>query len=727
MSTPDVRVRLSAEGIAEVQAALKSVQSSASKVQGAVASASKAIGTVTRLTGLTIGVQALRQVVTATLDAADAVSIFAKQSGLGARAASELQFAATKAEVSTEALAKGFKSMQLLLSEASTGSKQAAEKLAEVGLSLEILRGLQPDQQFSLFADAVSRIVDPSDRARVAVDLFGKAGADLLPLLTEGSVGISRMRQEAIDLGKSLSEADLEKLDQADDALKRLKASSESLSVTLVSSLGPSIADLADGIRGLLGGLTDLEKAQRKLEFLRETAGSGGFLNLGFDSSLPVFAGPDAIQKRIAELERELAQRRGVRGGRGFGADRSPTGTTLLSTSESKAAKLKDQTAELERLFQEQRAAEEAAMDARVASSRQLLELTGQERDLKIQALDEELTKRRLALAIAGQLGDREKAQLDRVRELGVAQIDFQQAVAEAQAAFESLARDRQRVEQDVELGITTQLAGQKQIAAIEAARLPVLQQLAQAALAAAQATGNSDLIAKAQDLSLQVSAVAVSVAKAGNAWLEYREKAESAITDDLHNWLTDGILQADSFKDAIQSLGDAIISSLADIAAQIIAKDIAGRLFGGGGGGDGGGGIGGIVKGIAKIFGFRDGGLVHAAGGGHILGPGTPTSDSIPAMLSNGEFVVRAAAVMQPGMLDTLREINSMRLRPSRSVPKFAAGGLVGRGGSPARSSGTRPIIQQFNFSAPESRFTQQQVAAAAARGASAASRRNN
>lgn len=58
-------------------------------------------------------------------------------------------------------------------------------------------------------------------------------------------------------------------------------------------------------------------------------------------------------------------------------------------------------------------------------------------------------------------------------------------------------------------------------------------------------------------------------------------------------------------------------------------------------------------------------------AGGGRVVGPGTATSDSILARLSNGEFVVRAAAVRKYGTA-FLRALNSGRL------PKFAFGGLV-------------------------------------------------
>ena len=66
--------------------------------------------------------------------------------------------------------------------------------------------------------------------------------------------------------------------------------------------------------------------------------------------------------------------------------------------------------------------------------------------------------------------------------------------------------------------------------------------------------------------------------------------------------------------------------------------------------------------------FGF---GMFGFATGGPISGPGTATSDSIPAWLSNGEYVLNADAVRKVG-LPLLNAINSGR------IPRFAKGGAV-------------------------------------------------
>lgn len=79
-------------------------------------------------------------------------------------------------------------------------------------------------------------------------------------------------------------------------------------------------------------------------------------------------------------------------------------------------------------------------------------------------------------------------------------------------------------------------------------------------------------------------------------------------------------------------------------------------------------------------------------AAGGIVNGPGTATSDSIMARLSDGEFVMRAAAVRTWGP-DFMAALNAMR----NPFAGFAAGGLVGRGfadgGLVAAGAGGTPV----------------------------------
>ncbi|MFE9923266.1 hypothetical protein ACFYQA_17275 [Streptomyces sp. NPDC005774] len=82
-------------------------------------------------------------------------------------------------------------------------------------------------------------------------------------------------------------------------------------------------------------------------------------------------------------------------------------------------------------------------------------------------------------------------------------------------------------------------------------------------------------------------------------------------------------------------------------------------------------------------IRGYADGDVVVVPFGGPITGPGTSTSDSIPAWLSDGEYVIRASAVDRYGtaLFDAL------------NAERFAGGGYAGGGFtySPTESSAAR------------------------------------
>lgn len=98
----------------------------------------------------------------------------------------------------------------------------------------------------------------------------------------------------------------------------------------------------------------------------------------------------------------------------------------------------------------------------------------------------------------------------------------------------------------------------------------------------------------------------------------------------------------------------------------------------------------------------------VARAGGGSVWGAGTATSDSIPARLSNGEFVVRAAVASQPGVRSFLSALNS-----GASVSggnRFANGGSVG-GASRGGDGGGVTINVSTTVEAPPGSSSQQGV----------------
>ena len=134
-------------------------------------------------------------------------------------------------------------------------------------------------------------------------------------------------------------------------------------------------------------------------------------------------------------------------------------------------------------------------------------------------------------------------------------------------------------------------------------------------------------------------------------------QQTSNQLAKDFSSAITNWINGAKSFGDAMKSVLQQLISQL--IQAAIYATIVAACTGGGGG----------FAARWSKAFGK---GL---ASGGSVDGPGTGTSDSIPAMLSNGEYVLNAQAVDRLGV-PFLNGLNTGRLRG------FASGGLVGSSG---------------------------------------------
>ncbi len=95
---------------------------------------------------------------------------------------------------------------------------------------------------------------------------------------------------------------------------------------------------------------------------------------------------------------------------------------------------------------------------------------------------------------------------------------------------------------------------------------------------------------------------------------------------------------------------------------------------------------------------GHKDGGLIKKfSTGGNVKGEGTSTSDSIPAMLSNGEFVVKASAVRKygTGFLNAVNNGNFTKLH--MPIARFADGGSVLKEASDSTSRGVESFANNI------------------------------
>ena len=154
----------------------------------------------------------------------------------------------------------------------------------------------------------------------------------------------------------------------------------------------------------------------------------------------------------------------------------------------------------------------------------------------------------------------------------------------------------------------------------------------------------------------------------------------QSSFESFFKNVLTGQKSFGDAFMDLLNGLLDSIVKSIAETMAAQVVNQFLSWILPMGGGNMVNTPIGGHNVAFPRVPG--------KAGGGFITGPGTATSDSIPAMLSDGEYVINADAVRKIGV-PTLNAINT------GAVSRFAQGGYVSSMvNDNVRAGGAPPIV---------------------------------
>jgi len=183
----------------------------------------------------------------------DQLDKMSARTGMSVEALSELRYAAGQSGTSLEALETGVRKMQNTITDAADGSGAAAKALDGIGLSAQQLQSLTPEQQFETITKALNGIVDPTAKASAAMDIFGKSGTGLLPMIG----GLDELRQKAQALGVTMSAEDATAAAALGDAFDDLSAAGGGLKNSFGAGVAEALTAVTEGIAGSLPALKD--------------------------------------------------------------------------------------------------------------------------------------------------------------------------------------------------------------------------------------------------------------------------------------------------------------------------------------------------------------------------------------------------------------------------------------------------------------------------------------
>jgi hypothetical protein len=184
---------------------------------------------------------------------ADASGKLAARLGMSVESLQGLQLAAQMAGVSD--LTPVLQKMSITLGQAASGAKPAMEALAGIGLSIDDLAGMSPDEQFKAIAAAINAIPDPAARAAAAVRIFGEQGVALLPLMAQN---LEEVQARMERLGAVLSADQTEAIEGMNDALTMVQATFQGIIGQVVGNLAPVVTALAEEILAMVESFTSI-------------------------------------------------------------------------------------------------------------------------------------------------------------------------------------------------------------------------------------------------------------------------------------------------------------------------------------------------------------------------------------------------------------------------------------------------------------------------------------
>jgi len=321
-------------------------------------------------------------------------------------------------------------------------------------------------------------------------------------------------------------------------------------------------------------------------------------------------------------------------------------------------------------ITEEERKAIENLGVERLSLDQRILEITGKKIEAQKAALEIEKSQLDTQLRAAGMPAEEREAKIGEYAAAREAEIEFNRVRLEIQQALFDLEMERQKVQELIARGVITEAEGEDRILGLERERLPLLEQIAQRHEQAAAKTGDPEKIGEARQTGADVRQIGVHVDETGRRLAALKKTAFDSLVNGLGNFLSQGIQGAKNFGEAIRNMAKNFVGAMLDMIAQMLAFAAIKALF----------------KGMGFSLPAGDAGGAAFAQGGLIRGPGTGTSDSIPAWLSDREFVVRAAAVKDPGALSFLEEFNRRGVRALydyTNASRFADGGFAGAGAS--------------------------------------------
>jgi len=236
MADPKIRIRASDD----TGAAFRSANDNLRELQQSAIAIGASLGGA-------LGAAGLASLVTGAIDAADELAKLSQRAGVAVDVMGGLAFNADLAGVSLEQIGSASDKLNRTLAEAASGTKLSKEGFDLLGVAVVDAAGKTRavDAVMADVADRFEKFSDGPEKTALAVRLFGKAGAELIPLLNGGGAAI-RENTEYYQRLSGVTEELAQRSEVFNDTMTKVQLVGKSLGNNLASALLPALQAVAD-------------------------------------------------------------------------------------------------------------------------------------------------------------------------------------------------------------------------------------------------------------------------------------------------------------------------------------------------------------------------------------------------------------------------------------------------------------------------------------------------
>jgi hypothetical protein len=186
------------------------------------------------------------------LKSADQIDKMSKQTGISIKNIQKLGLAAQASGASMGQITQALKMLSRDAYAASRGNEEAIRKFEELGIAIYDVNGNLKSGEILLenFSDVIAGTASPTERMALATKALGRSGAELIPMLEQGSAGIKRFGDNAERFGFLMSEETVAALDKFGDQMETVKTIFVNMVGTWMHQSGITVPKIIDAFLG---------------------------------------------------------------------------------------------------------------------------------------------------------------------------------------------------------------------------------------------------------------------------------------------------------------------------------------------------------------------------------------------------------------------------------------------------------------------------------------------